>query len=446
MNRHKWKIVLAIGVVWTIAGVYLLLRSISGKDSVPVGSARAPDTARSQVDALHDTLNMGAAVAPVKSADDPAAYREHETDSSSKGQRDIDAQLDEEEETARQEAHRKATGIADRQIGDMKSLLELLKVPSNRVNTEIKKTLEDAIKDLAALGDKVIPPMMSEFNREDQSFVFRHRVVMALQEMRSPQARDILLDIALGKTEATRRSMKMWAARAYIKVIDDRSEAKGLLASTDDGVQNIGLVAMAGQRLDTDLVTSLGQLIRSEHSAVRWGVARVMAAEPSNQFAREKVSLLMDAIRDLDRWPGGQNTLPGYLYTNAEVDCHEYVRALVKMDGSLKPMQEYSSNLTETAKEAIAIARAAKGDIAVKGDVLSIVRGSKNRLLRVLAIGSVGEIGTPGDIPLLRQIAETDALVEERQMGVGSEGTRKFYPGRVAASRAIKQIENRQQK
>ena len=447
MSHQKWKIICAVGIVCIASGVYLLLRNLSGKESPPISTEGSSSRTQLQVDMLRDTPpNNDADVARVKLMTDHPSTAGHGKNSPAI----IDAGLDTEEETARQEAIRRTTKASDDDSNaNVEDLLKLLRLPSHRINDDIKKEIDEAIKELAELGDEVIPAIMAKFNRRGQKFVFRHRTVTVLEKMGSPMARENLLNIALGKTQAKLLSMKKWAAGAYIKVIDDRSEAKRLLASNESRVQNIGLTAMAGQKLEENTLKKLGELIDSQNRIVRWSTATVMAKEPSDKFAQEKIVLLVNAIQDSDQYPEDRSTHPTSIFTYAEVGRYNYTMALAGMKGALKPMRD-SSDLAKTteAKQAITIARAMQGDMTVKGDILRIStsRDSKNRLLRVLAIRSLEKIGTQGDIPLLRQIAEADPLVEERQMGFGPVRIRKFYPGREAASRAIKRIQNRQEK
>jgi len=214
------------------------------------------------------------------------------------GANEVDALLNAQEEAAAATAQRLALAAQAREAATPASerLLERLMVLVRKRDAGSKAEADEVVRDLTALGDEAISPLMDYFKFEDQSFAFRHRAVRVLETIRSSEAQKALLDIALGRTPAELPSMKRWAARAFIATLDDPSHAARLLASDDDGVQNVALLAIAGQRLDAELVARLGELLGSSNHAILRASAKAMAEDPASTHVREKVSALVEAM------------------------------------------------------------------------------------------------------------------------------------------------------
>ena len=444
MNCHRRAITVTIGVLCVIGGLYLLRTSMSREDSLLAGDVHALNTAGSETGSLQDATSVESDVAPVASLKNLPIYTGHEHSVSSESPEDIDAQLDDEEEAARQE-YRNAKQISDPHVGAMAEFRRLSRLPADQVRTEFKKALDEGIKELVALGDEGVPLIMSEFNRQGQTFAFQHRAIGALKAIRSPAARQALLDVATGGAAAKHRSIRRRAAGAFVATLDDRSEARRLLVSDDSGVQKVGLLAIAGQALDARLVGRLDDLLDSENDFVRWSAAKVMGQDPRAGFASEKVRALVDAVAAASKSPRANERLPRSSYTRAERDHYCYIRALSAMRGALPEMQRISRTAKGVSHDVMIIARGLQGDTSARPDTLTILHSPKGGMTRVSVVKAMGRVGGKADIALLKQIAETDPLVRERYRDVGPISVENFYPVREAASRAISDIEARLQ-
>jgi HEAT repeat protein len=178
-------------------------------------------------------------------------------------------------------------------------LIERLNMPPDRAEMN-QAELHEAIRDLARMGDTVIDPMMNKV-RQDNGVSFEHRIVRVLRAINTPKAQEALLDIALGRS-GIKTTVSGWAALKYIETLQDKSGARKLLASERDDVLSHALVALVGTPVDAELLTRLKELLGAESHFLRFNAARVMAADPSEAYVREKTSaiivLLSNIIKD----------------------------------------------------------------------------------------------------------------------------------------------------
>ena len=236
----------------------------------------------------------------------------------------------------------------------------------------------------------------------------------------------------------------------YIETLQDKSGARKLLASERGDVLSHALVALVGTPVDAELLTRLKELLRAERYFLRFNAARVMAADPSEAYVREKTSAIIEAIQRVEQRPDAGHRFPGFLAygTIADHAYFRYIDALAKMKGAALYLRQASRRVGGKACWCVLMARARRGDASVKKRMYAIIKDPSAGLLRAAAVRSLKRISTPEDLPFLKNLAETDSLQVPAPKGCHPDpatGRRveKIYPVRIEAELAVRYIEKK---
>jgi tetratricopeptide (TPR) repeat protein len=327
--------------------------------------------------------------------------------------------------------------------------LSLLKMRWNIV-AERSKDVDEAIAKLGAMGDKVVEPIMYEYNRLDQDYLsFRHQAVRVLAAVKSTKARQALLKIALGGTMGDNDSQKGWASSRYIASLDDKSEANKLLVSNVSGVLNNALVALIGQPVDEKFLSRLAEILGLEIKGLSeltlcWNIASIIAADPNSQYALEKVSVIIKAVDRVPKIPKAEEIYPRTYLTYAELTYGRYIEALSKIKDANDYLKEQLPRVKGNTLYCIFIALANRGDSSVKSSLVAILQDKDAEMFRTWSARFFGTFGTPDDIQMLQKLADFDPL--ERETGSDMplpQNQKTFFPVRWAAQAAIKEIEKK---
>ncbi|MBM4035509.1 MAG: hypothetical protein FJ291_27520 [Planctomycetes bacterium] len=301
--------------------------------------------------------------------------------------------------------------------------------------------VQEAVGRLGEAKHAAVDRLVTEFNRAEQTFAFRHRAVLALQAIASPKAQQALLDIALGKLPVdTQPSLKAWASQAYLAGLKDKAEARKLLASDVDGVLNNALLALKGQAVDAELLARIRELLKSEVLAIRLAAAAVLRDDPGEGLAAAKVAAILDVIRNVPKraegdkvwWPGN--------FTLAEGEYHGYIQALAEMRGADTPLNEITPKLSGPPRACAVLARAHRGDRTARAGILRLAVDPEAGRMREWAVRALARIGEAGDRKLLETIAATDPLSRERGGCMAPMNQERFFPVRDAAREALKAL------
>jgi len=310
---------------------------------------------------------------------------------------------------------------------------------------ERKGELDKAIDRLAAAGDISLEAIMTKFNQHGTDLVFRQRSVRVFEKMKTPNGRKVLLDIALGNTHFKEHDVWGWAARAYVRSLEDKSQAAKLLVSDRSDVQNAALLAMKGVSLGPDLLHRLKDLLASPVNAVRWSAARVLGADPGDKFTREKVEMIVGAIERVIQLPNAEQRYPRSSLTHAEVEWHVYIQVLKEMPSADAALKEATAETKGVTRKCLLLARGQRGDRSALGGIRDIIQDPDAGMLRAWAALTLGHLGSEKDIPTLKRIAASDPL--KRQPGgcpPPPGHAPEMFPVRAAARRAIANIEKRE--
>jgi tetratricopeptide (TPR) repeat protein len=333
-------------------------------------------------------------------------------------------------------------GFTDAEKAEFNKYLNVLKMPWNEV-AEKRKEIDAAIAKLASMGDKVIEPIIREFNLPDQTFAFRSIAIQLLQQVGSDKARDTLLKIALGETIKIPSSLKESAASWYISLLNDKSKAGKLLDSSDKGVLNQALLALKGQAVDSALLLRLKEILNLNDMTLSWATASIMAEDPTSTYAQEKVSSIISAINSVPKIPKAEEIYPRSYVTYAEMTYGRYIEALSKIKGADSYLGEQSQRVSSRTLYCVIIALAKRGDSSVKDGLVKILQDKDAEMFRAWSAQCFGTIGTQDDIQLLQKLADSDPLDRETSSDVPLPQQKTFFPVRQAAQAAIKEIEKR---
>jgi len=158
----------------------------------------------------------------------------------------------------------------------VQKLLDLLDLPWQTKPTA--KQLDQAAASILPNADQAVETIMKAYNATHNK-AFRHRTVHIFERMGTDKARIALLDIALGRTRDKLSSSHGWAARAYLETMNDKADARKLLASDNPQVLNSALLVLKGRPVDKVLLKRIGQIVRRKPSMTSgWHSFRFAAA------------------------------------------------------------------------------------------------------------------------------------------------------------------------
>lgn len=302
-------------------------------------------------------------------------------------------------------------------------------------------------------ADEAVRRIMDEFNNGDDVLTYRHYAVRALGQLGTPAAREALLDIAIGNTLADLPTYSEVASRLYVDRLENKSDARKLLTSSIPGVLSNGLQALAGQPLDETFMKDLERLMayRSEKEpvseiSIRMAATRVIAEAPGQEFAERRVQAVVAAVADVSRNATAADIWwPGY-YTHGEAMYQMYANALSKIPGADDALAASARTAAGPAAQCLTIARAARGDAAMREGLKAILRDREAGMFRAWAATALSVVGTAEDLPLLRELAAGDPLARDPggcMRPPAGEEVKPIYPVRDAAQQAVQQMEAR---
>lgn len=295
-----------------------------------------------------------------------------------------------------------------------------------------------------------------------------------LGELGTPEAKALLLDIALGRRGLTRIDQEN-ASLAYRLMLKDRREARVLLCATNPLVVHSGLLHLRREPIDRDLLEDLQRLLQSRSSHVRLGCASVIREAPANEYPLETVRAMMASMEtiysvedatDFQRYAGepiSTSTVAGDLFLRF-IKCMAFTPTIPS-----DILRQLTPRDRSPVRDSLIVARASGGESGLREELMHIARTSEEDGIRFAALEVFHFRGTSEDIPFLQEVARTDPFVvtltdRERQWmeerlrewidsnsgrelppGVPREFPRDFYPLRwYAEFTAIRAIRARE--
>jgi hypothetical protein len=275
------------------------------------------------------------------------------------------------------------------------------------------------------------------------------------------------------------------AVGTYLRMVKNTHDVKSkieakVLLKLSNNIDFTGrvLTVLPGIPVDAELLDLLEKLLiaKKYHPVInvtlRFKAARILGADKSDKFVREKVYAIVESLKTVEQLPCAHDRFQyDHLGTFADVLYGGLIGALIDMKGALPILREVSHELTGKPKIFLTVAMANKGDTSVKVEVRDILTQSamqERTTIRLHAVRAFEKIGTIDDLPFLQKIAATDPvellintashrcfeMIDGRT--INNDGERaairnKFdkscekailrYPIREAAQRAVKFIE-----
>jgi HEAT repeat protein len=350
-------------------------------------------------------------------------------------------------------------------------LIDILSISPGEEETR-RAELDQAIARLRAVGDEAIEPLLDALQKSGNVYL-EHRAVSLLRSMGTGRARESLLRIALGRDSPGGVGFgSSWAARNYVQLLEDRSDAKRLLASKDTGVQGVALFTLPGVSIDVALFHQLEGFLQSKSDYLRTRAAIVMATDPETTLVRQKVSAIVKSLETVENLPKAREKFDSdHFGTLADHVYYEFIKALCQMKGADDSLREQAGSTQGNVRVCLLIARGRRGDPSVKSALRTFLKDAKTQtmtMMRSSALHAFEATGTVDDLAFLQEMAQTDPLevwdfgglifemidgklinTGERMAPVPAETdprwskARRYYPVRSEAERAIKRIKAR---
>jgi hypothetical protein len=238
--------------------------------------------------------------------------------------------------------------------------------------------------------------------------------------------------------------LKRLAASAYIDTLSDRSQAKSLLASKENKVLLITLLALKevpkGVSMTPDENSRLDALLYSDNLYIRREAAALLGRDPTSHHLRDRIESLINVMYSVTDLPNANEKMPSRDFTYADIEYYNYVNALASMPNASYTLRQESLVAKGVVKKGLIIASAMQGDKSMRSDILELIKDPKEQtILRIMAVGSLAEIGLQEDINFVKSIAENDTVVKTRYVGVGPSF--EYFPVREAARQVLERLE-----
>ena len=318
--------------------------------------------------------------------------------------------------------------------------------------------LEQTVAALAQQGDNAVAEMEQRLVDGDVDFGWRHDVVRVLRAINTEKSRALLRRLALGEFGEENAG---WATTNLLAC--DQSEAVNLLVSTNPAVLSNALNKMKGHPIDDRLMELLKKCLRfkseTERPLLVYSVQRqaalLMAAETSEELAKEAVEAIGEALNDVADLPDVDTlTLQSHSTeaTWGERYYGGYIHALMTAKVEDSVISDLAKQLEGRAKDVAILALARRGDKSVREEIIRLVQDTEAGLFRAWAARNLGEIGMQDDLPFLHTLVENDPLVRmgavtlPSSRGPGDVSIVPTYPVREAARDAILAIAARANK
>jgi len=344
-----------------------------------------------------------------------------------------------------------------KEIGSKQEMSHFLNVinANDREARLYQADLNEAMVNLAAMGDTVIEPVTVILKRGSSS-TFQRMSVLLMKEIATPKAQSLLLDIAMNRLPFERKISPRWVASSYLEIAKDKLIAsKNLLSSQDPEVLFEALSAMKGFALDEDVLKRVYSFCESQNTELRGQAISVIGADPNEENAEKKLDVLLHSyetaglINDADM----KFHNPMAIGTISDGVRFSVIRALNQAKWNNQVFIEKTNRLDGIKKQCVIIVRAYRGDASVKSNIYEILNDPNSGMLKTSAIMAFKNIGDHEDIPFLRQIVSSDSLNVEVPQRHSSPPpwvpdpfrdaikNNRFYPVRFLAQVAISYIE-----
>ena len=281
--------------------------------------------------------------------------------------------------------------------------------------------------------------------------------IQALAKVETEAAHAALWKIALAGGNGSQT-----ATYSLIKRMTNKADAVRLCASKSPYVKTIALRGMMGSTgdghisLDHRAWETVKGLSVSTNLEVRNAAINVVGNDTGSAVAKtEKLDILVEAVNGIESFSNANKTV-GYGDLGCleiEITYHYFLQALMAKQFalSLSDLRAKTLSTSGTVRDCLFIARAYHGDESAKEELRRIARLHESSLIRSGALTVLRIVGTSGDVPVLKDVAEAEKVLVKNWIphihrSEADEIPRDHYPLRARALEAIKAIEKRSSK
>ena len=241
----------------------------------------------------------------------------------------------------------------------------------------------------------------------------RHAAVGELGKLRTTEARETLRRAALGEYG---KELASWATTCFLNSLDDKSQARVLLASQSTYVVCHVLGHMNGVAVDAGLWKELRPLLESKNYDVRRNCVVLLQLDTAGFDPVAKVGTLLASLTSAAKLPAAQEPSR---FTHKEDTGHTELddfffavtRALASAKGvTVEVLRDLTPAENRLAREAAIIARRWTGDREVASEFRQVMEHGMVAGSRIEAIRVVNALGSPdpADLEVLRRVAAGD--------------------------------------
>jgi hypothetical protein len=244
--------------------------------------------------------------------------------------------------------------------------------------------------------------------------------------------RNLIKEFGQAPTKATRAALlriaygengdvdEVFAASVFARRVEDRGDARALLAATRDEVVAMGLATLPGHPVDVSLLERLGVILQGDSARVRYLAADVLAGDPLKGFAQRKAELVLHSMkttlrcRDAEARVGGHPWLFHHPWRWAELSLVSQAASLASICETI-PGFLLEMDLPERgyARDFLVLARAWGAEGSGRDAVRQVLLESESEMARLQALKLLEVNPTTEDLEAFQVVASRDPFEAE---------------------------------
>ena len=437
MRAKKSYAMLAIGALFIAVGVTLVAVSatrtrgqpiatsephdtVEVQRPVPPGDHAEPPEANTQADPAQELRSLTPSIRGVAPAPDLAI---------------IDRELDEEDRRAKE---RIAELQAHPDVGDQLAD-EILKGRRKQELTDRAKAL---IQQMVGEGTPAVPLLAQLYQRQGP-VQGRTVVINALKEVGSDDAAEALFARVMDPGRDS-RTIGRRAVKALAAITDNSYEIARCLESPEPVIRDAATRALWHRDLSADAVEAIDVQFRSSSWVSQQLAAAAFKTDKTSRTAARKVDLLLLRAMEIDTRVSDKDHVPsGMPWTPREMVKVSFISALSRMPGADESLLSRYRTANQTQRQFIAIALGNRKHQEFRPDLVTIIRTSKDGVVRTMAVRALYHVGAEDDIGLLRELVRSDPFRRPVDPHPGStKGPEDDWPVRYEAKRVLTHLQD----
>lgn len=303
------------------------------------------------------------------------------------------------------------------------------------LSEEAKRLLDEMTQKNVSL----VARLSRAYDRAAGSYGRRHFIIEALKRQGSEEAKSALLNLAM-KEDGTSHSLTQEAAKAFVSLAKDSTEAAKALSSADSRARDTVIGEMQGSELTPEATEALGKLLASRSWITHNRIGGAFGTDKSPRTAGRKLDLIFQAIGRLDELENAEIPDPELRITGAECAVAQYVFAMSNMPGADEGLQKRLGTARGLERQLIVLSLARRGKSDVAGELRAIIRNTQDGHMRLMAVAALRPYASQEDIPLLQSLVASDPFMRIDHHRMRPPPPNKDYPVRLAAENVLRTL------